>query len=95
MLQSSHSLTLQILLSDIGAIPVLTVIMNTTRTLDNQLIKSTERIGRFSRGKLLDPVLVSGLQPNTNYSFTAMATNFGGAGTPSMEFTFTTGLYME
>ena len=47
--------------------------------------------GRFTQGEVLDPVLVSSLQSDTNYTFQAVAMNSLGPGSLSMEYIFTTG----
>ena len=89
--QSSDSLTLQIQLSDIGTAPILIVEMNVT--LASQLINTMEWVGNFTQRELIDPVLVSTLQPDTNYTFKAMAVNSHGSGAPSMKFIYTTGMH--
>ena len=88
----SYSLSLQIRLSDIGTAPLLLVKMNVT--LGTRLINTTEWSGSFIQGKVLDPVLVSSLQPDTNYTFKVVAVNSLGPGSLSMKFIFTTGICM-
>ena len=87
--RSSDSLTLQIQLSGIGTAPLLLVKVNVT--LGSQLINTMVWSGRFTQGEILDPVLVSSLQPDTNYTFQAVAMNSLGPGSLSMEYIFTTG----
>ena len=88
--RSSDSLTVQIQLSDIGTAPILTVEINVT--LGSQLIDTVEWSGNFTQGELLDPVLVSTLQPSTNYTFRAVAVNQLGPGSLSTKFIFTEGM---
>ena len=88
--RSSDSLTLQIQLSDIGTAPLLLVMMNVT--LGSQLINTMEWSGKFTQGEVLEPVLVSSLQPDTNYSFQTVAVNSLGPGSLSIEFIFAAGM---
>ena len=88
--RSSDSLTVQIQLSDIGTSPILTVEMNIT--LVSELVDTVEWSGNFAQGELLDPVLVSTLQPSKNYTLQAVAVNQLGPGSLSMEFIFTEGM---
>ena len=88
--RSSDSLTLQIQLSDIGTAPLLLVKMNVS--FGSKLINIMEWSGSFTQGELLDPVLVSSLQPDTNYTFQAVAVNSLGPGFLSMEFILTAGM---
>ena len=87
---SSNSITVRIQLSDIGTDPTLTVELNVT--LGSHLIDTIMWSGIFFRGKLLDPVLVSSLQPSTNYTFKTVAVNHQGPGASSIEFIFTEGM---
>ena len=61
-------------------------------TIVSQLIYTMDWSGRFSQGELLEAVVVSNLQPVTNYTFRAVAVNQLGPGSPSMEFLFMTGI---
>ena len=88
--RSSDSLTLQIQLSDIGTAPLLLVMMNVT--LGSQLINTMEWSGKFTQGEVLEPVLVSSLQSDTNYSFQTVAVNSLGPGSLSIEFIFAAGM---
>ena len=64
-------------------------------TITSQLMYDTMAwSGRFTQGELLDPVVVSNLQPVTNYTFRAVAVNQLGPGSPSIEFLFMTGIIM-
>ena len=87
---SSNSITVRIQLSDIGTDPTLTVEPNVT--LGSHLINTIMWSGSFFQGELLDPVLVSSLQPSTNYTFKAVAVNQQGPGASSIEFIFTEGM---
>ena len=87
---SSNSITVRIQLSDIGTDPTLTVELNVT--LGSHLIDTIKWSGNFIRGKLLDPVIVSNLQPSTNYTFKTVAVNQQGPGASSIEFIFTEGI---
>ena len=87
---SSNSITVQLQLSDIGTAPTLTVELNVT--LASHLIDTVKWSGNFIQGKLLDPVIVSSLQPSTNYTFKAVAVNQLGPGSSSIEFIFTEGM---
>ena len=90
--KSSNSITVRIQLSDIGTAPTLTVELNVTLGSQLQLIDAVKWTGNFIQGKLLDPILVSSLQPSTNYTFKAVAVNQLGPGPSSMEFIFTEGI---
>ena len=61
-------------------------------TLGSQLINTMEWPGNFTQGGVLDSVLVSSLQPDTNYTFQAVAMNSLGPGALSIKFIFTAGM---
>ena len=61
-------------------------------SLGSQLIDTMEWSGNFTQGEILDPVLISTLQPSTNYTIRAVAVNQLGPGSLSMEFIFTEGM---
>ena len=61
-------------------------------TLGSQLIDTVEWSGNFAQGELLDPVLVSTLQPSTNYTFRAVAVNQLGPSSLSMVYIVTAGV---
>ena len=90
MSRSSDSLTLQIQLSDIGTAPLLLVKMNVS--LGPQLINTMKWSGSFTQGEVLDPILISSLQPDTNYTFQAVAVNSLGPGALYVELIFTAGI---
>ena len=61
-------------------------------TLGFQLIDTVEWSGNFAQGELLDAVLVSNLQPSTNYTYRAVAVNHLGRGSLNTKFIFTEGM---